>query len=366
MKVAIVHELLVGYGGAERVLEDILKVYPDADVYTLIYMPEKMPERFKGYKIHTTYFQKIPFASKLYKKMVPMMPGAWERLDLTEYDIVISSCNNCCKGIIVAPYATHICYCHTPPRYYWDMFYEYRNNSGKIMKLILPGLIHKMRMWDRLAADRVDYFVANSKFTAARIKKYYRREAKVIYPGVHINDYELVDKPDDYYLIVSRFVTYKRIDLAIKACNRLEKRLVIIGGRGEAEKELRQLAGATIEFKGHLSDEEMQEYYIHAKAFLFPGKEDFGITPVEAQSAGVPVLAFGEGGALETVVDGKTGIFFYEQTEEALIECIKTFEEKGVEYSRQQIREYSMKFSEERFRKEIKKYADDCLEGVND
>jgi len=254
MKVAIVHELLIGYGGAERVLEDILKVYPGATVFTLIYLEDKMPERFKEYDIHTTYFQKIPMAERLYKKLVPLMPGAWERLDLTGYELVISSCNNCCKGVIVAPYATHICYCHTPPRYYWDMFYEYRNDSGKLMQVILPGLIHRMRMWDRLAADRVDHFVANSKFTAARIRKYYRRESEVIYPGVHINDYEIVEAPEDYYLVVSRFVTYKRVDLAVKACNKLNKRLVIIGGRGEAEAELHRIAGNTIEFKGHLPE----------------------------------------------------------------------------------------------------------------
>lgn len=359
MKVAIVHELLIGYGGAERVLEDILKVYSEAVVYTMIYLPDKMPERFRQYEIRTTYFQKIPMAEKLYKKMVPLMPGAWERLDLTEYDLVISSCNNCCKGVIVAPYATHVCYCHTPPRYYWDMFYEYRKDSGRFMKLILPGLIHKMRMWDRLAADRVDYFVANSEFTAARIKKYYRRESEVIYPGVHINDCEIVEEPEDYYLVVSRFVAYKRVDLAIKACNKLGRRLVIIGGRGEAEKELYKIAGDTIEFKGHLPDEEVWKYYIHAKAFLFPGKEDFGITPVEAQSAGVPVLAFAQGGALETVIDGKTGRYFFKQTEDALIECMKSFEEQGVAYSRSEIREHSLKFSDERFRREVEKFINE-------
>lgn len=365
MKVAIVHELLIGHGGAERVLEDILKVYPEAHIYTMIYDPKSMPERFRNYDIRTTYFQKIPMSKKLYKKLVPLMPGAWERLDLTSYDLVISSSNNCCKGVITGPKATHICYCHTPPRYYWDMFYEYRKNSGWIMRMLLPGLIHKMRMWDRLAADRVDYFIANSNFTATRIAKYYRREARVIYPGVHLNDYEVQERPEEYYLVVSRFVTYKRVDLAIEACNRLKKRLVIIGGRGEAEKELHRMAGPTIEFKGHLSDEEMLHYYVKAKAFLFPGKEDFGITPVEAQSAGVPVLAFGEGGALETVVDGKTGRFFHEQTAEALMECMQLFEDEGVEYSRKQIREHSLKFSEERFRSELEGYVKEKTDREN-
>lgn len=363
MKVAIVHEVLIGFGGGERVLEDILKVFPGACVYTLIYTPKNMPERFKNYDIRTTYFQKIPFAGKIYQKLVPLMPGAWERLNLTGFDLVISSSNNCCKGIITRPSAVHICYCHTPPRYYWDMFYEYKRNSSVLMRMILPPLIHKMRMWDKLAADRVDYYVANSEFTAKRIQKYYRRDAVVIYPGVHINDYPVTEKPEDYYLIVSRFVTYKRIDLAIEACNRLRKRLVIIGGRGDASDSLRRLAGESVEFKGCLPDDIMQQYYINAKAFLFPGKEDFGITPVEAQSAGVPVLAFGEGGALETVIDGKTGLFFYEQTVDALVNCIKKFEEAGVEYSRQKIREHSLIFSEEHFRREIQLF---CMSKYNE
>ncbi len=358
MRIAIVHEVLIGMGGAERGLRDILKVFPEADIYTLIYKKDKMSQYFPNAPIYTTYFQKIPKAEKLYQKMVPLMPGAWERLDLTGYDLVISSSNSCCKGVITGPSSVHICYCHTPPRYFWDMFYEYKKNSGWLMRLILPPLIHRMRMWDRLAADRVDYFIANSEFTASRIKKFYRRDADVIYPGVHINDYDISDSPEDYYLVVSRFVTYKRIDLAIEACNMLKKRLVIIGGRGDADRHLHKIAGPTIEFMGHLSDEEMMRYYVKAKAFLFPGREDFGITPVEAQSAGVPVLAYAAGGALETVVCGKTGLYFHEQTAAALAECICTFEKEGVEYNRRQIREHSLKFSEERFRREIREFVE--------
>lgn len=361
IKVAIVHDWLVGYGGGERVVEDFVKVFPNAPIYTLVYAPNTLPKRFKNYDVRTTYLQKIPFATRLYKNMLTLMPKAWEALDLTEYDLVLSSCSSCCKGVITRPDSVHICYCHSPTRYLWDFYYTYMKNANWLKKKLMPSLIHKMRIWDKLAADRVDYFIANSNFIKKRIKKFYRKDADVIYPGVHINNYPIQDKAQDYYLVVSRFTYYKRIDLAVKACTKLGKKLVIIGG-GEEEKKLKALAGSTIEFKGKVSDEEILNYYINAKAFLFPGEEDFGITPVEAQSAGVPIIAFGKGGALETVLDNKTGKFFYEQTEESLIDAIVEFEKNGVEYTRHQIREYSLKFSEERFRKEIESYCKSKIE----
>jgi glycosyltransferase involved in cell wall biosynthesis len=213
-------------------------------------------------------------------------------------------------------------------------------------------MMHKIRTWDQLAAQRVDHYISNSNYIAQRIKKYYHADATTIYPPVHISDFEPVETPDDYYLVVSRFVYYKRIDLAVAACNKLGKRLVIVGG-GDEEKKLRAMAGPTIEFAGRVSDDEMMRLYMHAKAFLFPGEEDFGITPVEAQSAGCPVLAYGKGGALETVKDGKTGFFFYEQTAESLTECIQRFEAEGVACSRKEIRQHSLSFREERFREEM-------------
>lgn len=352
VKVALVHDWLVTAGGAEKVLWQFHLLFPQAPIYTLVYDPNCGKGMFRECDVRTTKLQKIPFATKLYKNMLTMMPKAWEQLDLTEYDLVLSSCSSCCKGVITRPDAVHVCYCHTPTRYVWDFYYQYLKNAGALKKAVMPGLIHKVRIWDRLAADRVDQFISNSDFIAQRIKKYYRRDAITIYPPVHINDYPLVEQPDDYYLVVSRFVYYKRIDLAIEACNRLGKRLVIIGG-GDEEKRLRAMAGPTIEFAGRVDDEAMMQYYVRAKAFLFPGEEDFGITPVEAQSAGCPVLAYGRGGALETVLGGKTGLFFYEQTGESLAACIEQFEREGVGCSRSEIREHSLSFGEERFRKEI-------------
>lgn len=360
MKVALVHDWLVTAGGAEKVLWQFHLLFPDAPIYTLVYDPACGNGMFRDCDVRTTWLQKIPGATKLYKNMLTLMPGAWERLDLTEYDLVLSSCSSCAKGVITRPDAVHICYCHTPTRYVWDFYYIYLQNAGFLKRLLMPLLIHKMRIWDRLAAERVDHFISNSNYIAQRIKKYYQRDAVTIYPPVHINDYPIAEA-EDYYLVVSRFVYYKRIDLAVQACNELGKKLVIVGG-GDEEKKLRAMAGPTIEFVGRVDDEEMMRYYIHAKAFLFPGEEDFGITPVEAQSAGCPVLAFGKGGALETVLDAKTGLFFAEQTSDSLAACIQRFEQEGVGYSREQIRKHSLNFSEERFRREIAKECKKVVE----
>ena len=357
MKVALVHDWLVTAGGAEKVLWQFHLLFPDAPIYTLVYDPACGNGMFQDCDVRTTWLQKIPGATKLYKNMLTLMPGAWERLDLTEFDLVLSSCSSCAKGVITRPDSIHICYCHTPTRYIWDFYYTYLENAEFLKRLLMPPLIHKMRIWDRLAAERVDYFIANSNYIAQRIKKYYQRDAVTIYPPVHINDYPIA-KAEDFYLVVSRFVYYKRIDLAVLACSKLRKRLVVVGG-GDEEKKLRTMAGPTIEFVGRVDDEKMMQYYIHAKAFLFPGEEDFGITPVEAQSAGCPVLAYGKGGALETVQDGKTGLFFTEQTLDSLTDCIQRFEREGVECSREQIRKHSLRFGEDRFRREI---AEECAQ----
>lgn len=355
LRVAIVHDWLTGFAGADRVVDQIKKTFPDAPIYTLVYDPSRFPAYFQKYDIRTTYIQKIPFATKLYKNMLTLMPLAFESLDLTQYDLVISSCSSCSKGVITRSDAVHICYCHTPTRYLWDMYPVYLHNAGILKRILMPGMIHKMRLWDYQAASRVDHFISNSAYVAQRIQKYYRRKSDVIYPGVRM-DTSAFEAQEDYYLVVSRFVRYKRIDLAIEACNRLKKRLVIIGD-GDEYRSLKRIAGPTIEFKGNLSDDEIRVWYRKAKAFLFPGEEDFGITPIEAMSAGIPVLAYGRGGATETVVDGKTGLFFPEQTVESLCDCIVQFEEKGVAYTREEIRVHSQKFSEERFRNEIEQYC---------
>lgn len=361
LKVALVHDWLVGRGGGERVLYDIHTLFPDAPIYTLVYDQDKAPEWCKECDIRTTYIQKWPGAKSHHKLLLSFMPKAWEALDLTEYDLVISCCASCCKGVITRPDALHVCYSFSPTRYVWDLYYDYLENTNAIKRFFMKRMIHKVRLWDFQAAQRVDHFAADSNFVGSRIKKYYRRDFTTIYPGTRINEYPITEMPDDYYLVVARFVRYKRVDLAIEACNQLKKKLVVIGSGGEEEERLKKLAGDTVEFFGRVSDEEMERYYSRAKAFLFPGIEDYGITPVEAMSAGVPVLAFGKGGALETVQDGKTGLYFHDQTVSGLVHCIEEFERNGVAYSRQQIHDYSLNFSDEIFKGNFTNFLKDKL-----
>lgn len=361
LKVALVHDWLVGRGGGERVLYDIHTLFPDAPIYTLVYDQDKAPEWCKECDIRTTYIQKWPGAKSHHKLLLSFMPKAWEALDLTEYDLVISCCASCCKGVITRPDALHVCYSFSPTRYVWDLYYDYLENTNAIKRFFMKRMIHKVRLWDFQAAQRVDHFAADSNFVGSRIKKYYRRDFTTIYPGTRINEYPITEMPDDYYLVVARFVRYKRVDLAIEACNQLKKKLVVIGSGGEEEERLKKLAGDTVEFLGRVSDEEMERYYSRAKAFLFPGIEDYGITPVEAMSAGVPVLAFGKGGALETVQDGKTGLYFHDQTVSGLVHCIEEFERNGVAYSRQQIYDYSLNFSDEIFKGNFTNFLKDKL-----
>ena len=361
LKVALVHDWLVGRGGGERVLYDIHTLFPDAPIYTLVYDQDKAPEWCKECDIRTTYIQKWPGAKSHHKLLLSFMPKAWEALDLTEFDLVISCCASCCKGVITRPDALHVCYSFSPTRYVWDLYYDYLENTNAIKRFFMKRMIHKVRLWDFQAAQRVDHFAADSNFVGSRIKKYYRRDFTTIYPGTRINEYPITEMPDDYYLVVARFVRYKRVDLAIEACNQLKKKLVVIGSGGEEEERLKKLAGDTVEFLGRVSDEEMERYYSRAKAFLFPGIEDYGITPVEAMSAGVPVLAFGKGGALETVQDGKTGLYFHDQTVSGLVHCIEEFERNGVAYSRQQIHDYSLNFSDEIFKGNFTNFLKDKL-----
>lgn len=360
LKVALVHDWLDSRGGGERVLKCMHEIWPTAPIYTLVYDSENAPEWVRECNVRTTYIQKWPGGVKHRKLLLPFMPKAWEALDLTEFDLVISSCMSCCKGVITRPDALHVCFCHSPIRYVWDLYYDYLDGASALKRVVMPLMIHKVRMWDYQAAQRVDRFVANSDYVGRRIQKYYRRESVTIHPGVVVPSAPVSEERDDYYLVVSRFVRYKRVELAIEACNRLGRRLVVIGSGGEEEVRLRALAGPTVEFRGRVSDDEMAEAYGRARAFLFPGVEDFGLTPVEAMAGGCPVLALGRGGVLETVVDGETGLFFHEQTAEALVACIERFEAMGG-LSALACRERALGFSEERFRRELRAFVDEAV-----
>ncbi len=330
MKVALVHDYLNQMGGAERVVMAFHEIFPDAPIYTSIYDPQRVDPAFQKMDIRTSFMQKLPMVTKHHQPYLPVYPFAMENFDLRGYDLVLSSSSAFGKGVITKPETMHICYCHTPMRWCWN-YEEYveREHLGRLSRSLLPFLMTGLRTWDQTSAMRVDHFIANLPVVAERIQKYYRREAVVIPPPVEGDRFHFdpTVEPEDYFLILSRLIPYKRIDLAIEACNQLQLPLVIIGGGRDLER-LKKMAGPTIRFMGRLSDEEVLYYYAHCRAFLFPGEEDFGITPLEAQASGRPVIAYGAGGALTSVVDGVTGVFFREQTVESLVSVLASFNER--------------------------------------
>ncbi|HZS83357.1 MAG TPA: glycosyltransferase [Stellaceae bacterium] len=326
MRVAIVHYWLVGMRGGEKVLEALCETFPDADIFTHVYVPSKISDTIKAHRIRTTFIAKLPMASRLYQKYLPLMPMALEQLDLSAYDLVISSESGPAKGVITRPDALHVCYCHTPMRYLWNSYHAYKSAANPATRLLMLTLMHRLRLWDLASAARVDYFIANSENVASRIRKYYRRSAKVIYPPVDTQQIQATrDEPGDFYLHVGQLVRYKRTEIAIAAFNRMKKRLVVIG-QGEEFRNLKKIAGPTVEMIGWQDGESLSAYYARCRALIFVADEDFGIVPVEAMSAGRPVIALRQGGALETVIPGETGIFFEEQTVEALSEAVARFE----------------------------------------
>ncbi len=358
MKIAIVHDWLTNMGGSERIIRIFHELFPAAPVYTLVYNKKNMPADFKEMDIRTSFIQKMPFGRTKYRTYLPLMPTAIEQFDLSEYDVVLSSSSACAKGVLTGTDTLHICYCNTPMRYAWNMYHYYLPEK-KLARIFISLLMNYIRIWDRLAADRVDYFISNSQNVARRIEKYYRRKSEVIYPPVNTDFYTPSAHPggvDDYYLAVSRLVAYKRVDIAVAAFNQLGLNLKIIG-TGPELKSLKKGAKANIEFLGNLSDEEVRGYYRRCKALIFPGKEDFGLTPVEAQSCGRPVIAYAKGGALETVIDGVTGVFFYRQDKEALIEKVDWFVKHSADFDSEHIREHAVKFTETVFKKEILDYV---------
>jgi glycosyltransferase involved in cell wall biosynthesis len=356
MKLAIVHDWLTNMGGAERIIRIFHELFPDAPIYTMVHDKENMPKDFKEMDIRTSFIQKMPFGVKKYQSYLPLMPVAVEQFDLSDYDVVISSSTSCAKGVITRSDTVHICYCNTPMRYAWDMYHDYIKDKNVVTKYTIAFLMNYIRLWDRISADRVDYYIANSKNVANRIKKHYKRESEVIYPPVNTDYYTPGDKVEDFYLVVSRLVPYKRIDLVVEAFNKLGFPLKIIGD-GSEFKRLRSMAKSNIKFLGRLSDEEVREHYRKCKAFIFPGEEDFGITPVETQACGRPVIAYGKGGTLETVIDDQTGVFFKEQTVEAIINAVKYFEKNIFKFDSSIIRQNALNFSKNVFKQKIKEFV---------
>jgi len=360
MKVALIHDWLTGMRGGERCLEVFCEIFPQAQLYTLLHIPGSVSPLIEKMAIKTSFIQNLPFSKKGYRKYLPLFPMAIERFNLKGYDLILS-CSHCvAKGIIPPPDALHISYMLTPMRYAWDMYGEY---FGENKKKIIPFFIHYLRMWDVTSSQRVDNFLCISDHVANRIKKYYRREAEVIHPPVDANRFRVRNKTRDFFLVVSSLVSYKKIDLAIKAFGQLGYPLKIIGS-GPEEKRLKSIAPSNAEFLGWQPDEAVADYYSKCRALIFPGEEDFGIVPLEAMASGRPVIAYGKGGALETIVPysqknkrGKTptGIFFYEQTVSSLVEAAKQFNKIEKAFNPSAIRKHAQQWDRKIFKKKIKK-----------
>lgn len=363
MKVAIVHEWLASYAGSERVVEQLLNLYPGAHLYSLV---DFIPRPGRGFLQHksvtTSFLQHLPFARRKFRGYLPLMPLAVEQFDLRAYDLILSSHHAVAKGILTRPDQLHICYVHTPIRYAWDLYEQYLETSGlsRGWKRILPALIlHYLRLWDVATVNRVDYFVANSQFVARRIQKTYQRSAQVIYPPVNTTPFQAKEPRQNFYLAVARHVPYKKMDLILEAFNQNGLPLVMIGDGTEI---LKPQANGNIQILGYQEDEVVRTYLETCKAFVFAAEEDFGITVVEAQAAGAPVIAYGRGGACETVISGQTGLFFYEQSVTSLMNVITQFEQEGVGATAAEISQHVQKFTISRFQTQMQRFIDQVWE----
>lgn len=361
MKVAIVHYWLINNRGGEKVLEALCELYPDADIYTHYYEAENfIGTVIAEHKITQTFISKLPFAKRFYQSYLPFMPLALEEIDLTGYDLIISSESGPAKGIIPPPGVAHICYCHSPMRYAWDMYHEYKSRANFLKRYLMPLLMHYLRRWDQMSAMQVSHFVANSHFVAKRIKTYYGRTSEVIYPPVSFDEFSLASNVGDFYLLLGQLVSYKKADLAVKAFSASGRRLIVVG-EGEQLRELQDLASSNIEIRGRLPFCEIKSLLASCRALIFPGVEDFGIVPLEAMASGRPVIAFNKGGALETIVDGKTGVFFNQQTVDSLNGAVELFEEKFVDFDSHFIRAHAEKFNKDRFKRQFERFANSAI-----
>jgi len=324
-RVAIIHYWLVGMRGGERVVERLIRLFPDADIFTHVYVPENVSALIRSRPVKTTFINRLPGAAKHYQKYLPLMPLALEELDLRGYDLVISSESGPAKGVITAPDAFHLCYCHSPMRYLWDHYHHYRQSAGSLTRTMMPWLFHRLRAWDSGSAQGIDTVLANSNFIRKRVRKAWGREADVVFPPVEVDLFTPTTDVESRYLWVGQMVPYKRPDLVIDAFNELKKPLLMVGD-GEMARALRKKAGPNITIVPKLNFDELRRAYARARALIFTAEEDFGIVPVEAMASGRPVLAYGRGGALDTVAPGVSGVFFNEQTPESLIAGVEALE----------------------------------------
>ena len=360
-RVAIVHEWLVTYAGSEKVLEAMLQVFPDADIFcALDFLPDKFRGNFKNSKIRTSFIQRIPLARYLHRHLLALMPLAVEQHDLSDYDIVISNSHAVAKGCLTSAGQLHICYCYTPIRYAWDLQFQYLKESNLLWGLrsiVARWILHKIRIWDARTPLAVDAFIACSHYIARRIAKVYRRDSAVIYPNVDVDSFQVGQQEGDFYVTASRIVPYKKIPLIVSAFKQMPSRKLIVIGDGPLLNECIALASPNVKVLGYQPDDVLLAHLMRARAFIFAAEEDFGIAPVEAQACGTPVIAFGRGGATETVIDGETGIFFNEQTAEAIVKAVDEFELCREKFDRARIRQNAERFSTSRFCSEFRDFV---------
>ena len=369
-KVALVHEWLVDHSGSEKVLEQMLQVFPEADLFSLVeFLPDDLKPFIQQKEVTTSFIQKLPLARKHYRNYLPLMPLAVEQLDVSAYDIVISNSHAVTKGVITRSDQLHLCYCHSPVRYAWDLYHQYLGEAGLRRGLrggIAKLMLHYLRLWDLGTVNRIDHFMANSHYIARRIYKVYRRSATVVHPPVDTEGFTLRTDKEDFYLTASRMVPYKRIDLIVRAFARLPDKQLIVIGDGTEMKKVRAVAGPNVTLLGFQPFAVLKDHLQRARAFVFAAEEDFGIIPVEAQACGTPVIAYGRGGSRETIINEKTGVFFNEQTEDSIVGAVKRFEQIEHRLSPQVIRQQAEKFSVQAFRTAFRQVVKEAYEQKND
>lgn len=366
MKVAIVHDWFTDKGGAENVVSSLLKIYPDAEFFALVdfFDDEQRREVLKNKKVTTTFIERLPLARRFFRHYLLLFPLAIERLDLRGFDLIISSSYAVAKGVMTGPGQLHISYCHSPMRYAWDMYFPYleEHQVTGFSERLLSYILHKIRVWDVVSSNRVDYFIANSTLVKKRIAKYYRRDSKVIHPPVNTTLFKYHPQKEEYYFTASRLVPYKKIKMIVEAFSQNGKKL-IVAGRGPQMKELQASAAGNIVLLDYVNQQKMVELMQKAKAFVFAAYEDFGILPAEALACGTPVIAYGKGGVLDTVIDGKTGLLFGEQSAASLNKAVEVFETMTFDHAA--IAEYAQKFAKERFKEEIRHFVDEKWAGFS-
>jgi glycosyltransferase involved in cell wall biosynthesis len=356
MKVAIVHDYLTQYGGAERVLDEIKALYPQAPVLVSLYDPHAMPPAYRDWDVRASWLNKLPLAHRKHQALLPLYPHVFENLDLSEYDLVISSSSGFAHGVLTGPQTTHVCYCHSPPRFLWD-FHRYveRERLGRLARTLVGARLSQLRQWDRTSADRADAWISTSRVVRDRIRKYYGKDSTIIAPPVNTRRFDVGDGSGGYYLMLMRLVGWKRPDIVVEACSKLGVELVVAGD-GRELGHLRELAGPSVRFVGRVNDQQMRGLYRDCRALILPSEEDFGITPLEAMASGRPVIAYGRGGALDTIRPGVTGLFFDEQSVDAVLAALVSFE--ACHFNPLAIRAHAEQFDTVMFRHRMIRFID--------